>query len=416
MTVADVPTPGVNRLTERLLAQDVKREDPSTWPEGVWMCDTVNFAYSREWRYTPTWESPCGLLLKRHGDFWGDTWVEGEYKCEENDNPLFACPRMWERCEHRKRLPQGMNCQWHRTDRVWTEEESAERLYESHTREAKRLWEEDFGKYPGWKGICPNLKTVQDDGRMVRKCRYSVSECISSHCDSTQCVCRLGAERDLSKANIYYDLYVERHWTEGFLHREEKQLLKGLKLFGSPVARTDAEISLRIWRHDPDNITLPHNFTRLNAMWQSESSKDLSREAFFVRHHGKWQERTDCTMRIEVRNIRVARNEQRDILQDLQDVAAGLEVVHDSDNAKAAKARKTESRSRAKVEKLAKLLANDMLKGKPGLATIQMRDMKQDMRDRVRAEAERIVARVREKQDRIERERAQVSLFDLSDK
>ena len=58
MTRVTVPTPGTNKLTERLLKQGVKLDDVSTWPEGVWRGDGSNFCYSREWRFTPTWESP----------------------------------------------------------------------------------------------------------------------------------------------------------------------------------------------------------------------------------------------------------------------------------------------------------------------------------------------------------------------
>ena len=87
MMKTTVPTPGTNKLTERLLAQGVKLEDHKTWPEGVWACEINNFGYCREYRFMPTWESPCGLLIHAHGDMWGETWVNGEFKCAENDNP-----------------------------------------------------------------------------------------------------------------------------------------------------------------------------------------------------------------------------------------------------------------------------------------------------------------------------------------
>ena len=100
MMQTTVPTPGTNKLTERLLAQGVKLEDHKTWPEGVWACEINNFGYSREYRFMPTWESPCGLLIHAHGDMWGETWVNGEFKCAENDNPLFRCPLPGKPCQH----------------------------------------------------------------------------------------------------------------------------------------------------------------------------------------------------------------------------------------------------------------------------------------------------------------------------
>ena len=71
MTRMEVPVGGVNKLTERLLAQGVKLDDPSTWPENVWAADQHNIAYRCDWKFTPTWESPCGLLIHSHGDGWG---------------------------------------------------------------------------------------------------------------------------------------------------------------------------------------------------------------------------------------------------------------------------------------------------------------------------------------------------------
>lgn len=92
-TVINIPVTEVNRLTERLLAQGVSLDDWATWPENVWRCDPNNFAYKRELQFMPTWESPCGLLVRGYGDFWGETWAGGEFHCAENDNPLFGCPR-----------------------------------------------------------------------------------------------------------------------------------------------------------------------------------------------------------------------------------------------------------------------------------------------------------------------------------
>lgn len=90
MMKTTVPTPGTNKLTERLLAQGVKLDDPSTWPEGVWACEVNNFGYSREWRFTPTWESPCGLLIHNHGDMWGETWVGGDSSAQRMTTRCFG--------------------------------------------------------------------------------------------------------------------------------------------------------------------------------------------------------------------------------------------------------------------------------------------------------------------------------------
>ena len=53
----------------------------------------------------------------------------------------------------------------------------------------------------------------------------------------------------------------------------------------------------------------------------------------------------------DVENIRIAKREQRDLLQDLRDVADGLEVVHAVDIEKEQAAKKRESRQRRKEQK-----------------------------------------------------------------
>lgn len=414
MMSTTVPTPGTNKLTERLLAQGVKLDDCSTWPEGVWACEINNFGYSREWRFTPTWESPCGLLIHNHGDMWGDTWVDGEFKCAENDNPLFGCPIPGKPCPHRLDLPKGINCQFHRTDREWNEADSVERLQQERRNAQRRLWEEDFEKYKDWNGMCINLKSEDmPDGTVRRSAKYKLWECISVRCSSAQCVCRCGAMRDLRPANIFYDLYIERRFNEGLVPYADKKLTKGLKVFDKSIAWTDAEIALKIWRHDPDSVQLPPRMRdKLNAGEQTHTHA-LSKEAFFVRHHRYWDGHTDVELYVEIRNIRIGKNEQRDMLQDLMDVQNGIAVVHASDSAKAAKAQKSQRRQMAKAKKLATIYANETERGHShGATDILLDQQKPEFRQAVREEAERITAKREAKARKEATKNAQISIFD----
>ena len=412
MIRATVPTPGTNKLTERLLVQGVKLEDYLTWPEGVWACEANNFAYSRMYRFTPTWESPCGLLIHEHGDMWGETWAEGEFKCAENDNPLFGCPCPGKPCEHRKKLPAGINCQFHRTDREWNEAESVERLAKLRSARAREIWETDYQKYPGWKGYCPNVDAEDmPDGSVRRRARYTLYKCLQYGCQSTQCICRMGAERDLRKANIFYDLYIEKRYNEGLAPYAEKKLRKGLKVFDKPVAWTDAEIALKIWKHDPDSWHLPGIMHGKLSVRQVTETKD----SYFVRHHRWMDGRTGVELYTEIRNIRIGRNEQRDMMQDLQDARDGIEVVHASDQVKAAKALKNERRQKYKVEKAAKLYALAVEDGtveKSGIAW-ELNHGKPEFRAAVLAEAGKIVEKRREQRAKADAKSAQVSMFDL---
>lgn len=408
MITTTIPTPGINALTKRLLAAGVDPAEPDTWPQGVWRGDGPNFLYSREWIYTPTWESPCGLLIHTHGDCWGDTWVNGEFKCAENDNPLFGCPTPGKPCPHRLRMPPGMNCQFHRTEREWNEAQSVERLEKLREQRKRELWIEDTEKYPEWDGRCINLKTEElPDGGVRRAICYDLDRCISIHCTSPACICRLGARRNLRKANIYYDVYHELHGTRGMVRHTEKKLIKGLKVFDRAVAMTDAEIALKIWRHDPDNSILPHSIKhRLKAKSNLERH-----EEFFIQIHGIWDDYTDVEIISEIRNIRIAATDERDMMQDLRDVQDGIEVVHDSDLKAAKAAQKSDARKRRKVEKLGKRYAWE-LEQKKGYMV--MRGItNEDMKDAVRKEAQRILAKKAEEREKQEQAKAQISIFDL---
>ena len=410
----EIPTPGQNELTKRLLAQGVKLDDASTWPEGVWQCDVNNFAYSREWKYTPTWESPCGLLIRRHGDFWGDTYVMGEFKCAENDNPLFGCPTLGKPCPHRLKLPAGINCQFHRTEREWREEESVERLERQRRERLRELWEDELRKYPGWTGVCANIREEDmPDGSVRRAAKYDPGKCIVARCQSTQCACRLGAARDITQVNVFYDLYIERRWTMGMVPCKDVKIRKGLKVFDRTVAKTDAEIALRIWRHDPDSPLVPSTMARkLMAGGNADN-----RETFFIRHHGRWEERENAGMIVEVRNIRIGKTEGRDLIRDMEDIRDGAEVVHDSDLKKAAEAEKSRRRRTAKVMKWAKLYAAEIERGNPAgsIVMIQLSNEKEDFREAVRQEAEKIAGKRRQQAERERHAGEQIGMFDIMD-
>ena len=409
-----IPTPGTNELTRRLLAQGVRLDDPNTWPDNVWACQQNAFAFSRQWKHTPTWESPCGLLIHKFGDHWGETWIEGEFKCAENFNPLFECPRPGTPCPHRKKLPRGINCQFHETDREWTEEASCERLYKMRDEQKRALWEEDLHKYPGFNGVCVNVKEIDtEDGGVMRQYRYDLNNCVNAfRCQSTQCICRLGAERDLRPVNIFYDVYTEREIVDGFLEYTEKEVLKGLKVFEKPVARTDAELALKMWQHDPDNPIVPSQMMKLNASRHFDG-----KEEFFVLHHGQYNGRIIKSVTTEIQNIHIAKNEQRDMLADLQAVQDGIEVKHDGDLKKAAEAAKKARRASARVAKSAKIYANELRNG--ARVPTALWGKKDEEKAAIKEEAARILVKEKakaEKERKAEAARAaQMSLLDLQE-
>ena len=399
---AEVPTPGVNKLTERLMAQGVDPYDVKTWPAGVWRGDGINFLYSREWKYTPTFESPCGLLIHEFGQTWGSLQMNGEFKCCENDNPLFACPCRGKPCPHRLKAPAGINCQFHRTDREW--DGSYEALEKANRERLRAQWQTEIETYPGWDGNCVNLRREDlEDGTARYQKDYNVNRCISMHCMNTQCVCRHGAKRDVRKANIFYDVYIERHYTIGMIEQTDKVVRKGLKALDKPAAWTYCEILLKMWEHDPYDALA----YRLNPLHELERH-----EEYFVRIHGKYGDMENLTIKTEIRNVRVARNEQKDLLNDLQLIQDGIAVEHESDLQAAKAVKKKEDRKNRELDKLADRLAREKMSGMKGwVALWGVKDT--DERNEIKARSEKIIRRQEKAREIQALKDAQVSFFDM---
>lgn len=144
-----------------------------------------------------------------------------------------------------------------------------------------------------------------------------------SYCDV------LAKEIDSRKGNVFYDL--RKTWTQkgtGFFPDEQKAAIKkGCKLLGRTASLTICEAIVQYGRRSVENRV------------RSEYHHDL----FF-----------DKTLKIEVVNLRAARVETRDIVQDLQDIANGIQVIHAADDLKAAKEQKRARRAKAKAQRIRK--------------------------------------------------------------
>ena len=139
-------------------------------------------------------------------------------------------------------------------------------------------------------------------------------------------------EKDLApqKGNVFYD--VRKTWTEkgiGMFPDEERvSIEKGCKLLEKTVSMTICEAIIQYGRRDAEQRAL-----------------DRYRRTMFF----------DPTLKIEILNLRAARMDTRNILQDLQDVANGIQVTHAADSLKAAKAQKKARREAAKKQRIRKV-------------------------------------------------------------
>ena len=325
----------VNELTRWLLAEGWQPEDtpPGTRPyqdyDGGW-------TYTGEAIRSMVWETPCGLLADGRHFLNGYMSYQGIDWRPENGNPVLCCPVFPSApCPLRDPLlhTQGLSCHsgdvayqcaCHQTGRPYTYEGSVDETHDHVWREADKLWEVFKAQHKG--RVC---RQQSHYGRTTKTWRayYDPMDCANFGCCSYCDV--LAKELDTRKGNVFYDL--RKSWTvkgEGLFPDQRKTMVeKGHKLLDRTASLTLCEAIVKYGRH------------RVEERVRSEFHHDL----FFNK-----------SLEIEVINLRAARVDKRDILQDLQDVTNGIEVIHAADSLKAAKAQKQARREAAKARRIRK--------------------------------------------------------------
>ena len=285
-----------NQLTRDLYAAGYTREDH---PSFVYWSDWQNFGYLFEALLKFTWETPCGLLVDGKSDLGrglacSDASFQGIDYCPENDNPLLRCPYERKDCPHSiSGFPVPL-CPCHTTGKRYSYEQSAERVESERSERQHRQYMEITG---GAYCACVVGGNGYDGGHV--EVQYDVEQCIRCRCQNPVCVIRK-QKRDLSRANIFYD--VRRTWITriGFLEEKKVQVTKGERVFPHPVARTDAEIWLEMKK------------AHFNPLWSSSviDSPHLTpedrRQTFFSKMHRRYGEYDYFEFHYDVENIRIA--------------------------------------------------------------------------------------------------------------
>lgn len=325
----------LNDLTRQLYAQGYTRENH---PDTVYWSDWQNFGYKWETALGFTWETPCGLLIQGNSSMGrnvasSECFYQHVWYCPENDNPLLRCPYLRKGCEH---IPPGLKlimCPCHQTDKPYDYEHSAEKVEAERNQEAHKQYMELTG---GVYCACVVGNNGYEGGWYEVK--YDVEQCIQQGCKNPVCAIRK-QPRNLKKVNVFYD--IRRTWITriGFLEEKKVEVTKGVKVFARPVAQTDAEIWLKVKEHEASPL---NNYAVIE---QPKKTLEDRRQEYFSHMHRHYDERYDYfEFHYEVENIRIARSEQRDLLQDLRDAAEGIEVVHEIDKIKARAAKKRAAR------------------------------------------------------------------------
>ncbi len=334
--------PMLNELTKKLFSQGYSRENH---PEYVYWNDWQNLGYKWDYLLALVWETPCGLMIdgkSGKGRFIAisDTYHNGIWYCPENDNPAITCPLRKTDCSHR--IPFGKNiiqCPVKQTIKPYDYENSIERLEKEHIAKAYEQWMEITGG-----SYCACIVGNNGYNGGYYQVKYDVMNCIRygmNGCKNEFCVIRK-KPRDLTKVNIYYDIRRTHITKQGLIEDKRVELTKGVKVFDHPIFLTDAEIWLKYYRAE-------------KMTFNAKKNPDDRRMQFFSKNHRSWPGYDYFEFHYEVENFRIEKKAGRDLMQDLQDAAEGIEIRHNHDDLKAAKEQKRERRAKAKKARVEKI-------------------------------------------------------------
>ena len=359
----------LTKVTKELLAAGWTKDQT---PEGFrpWNDYYGGWEYKESVFRKFVFRTPCGMLVK--GDkvidnmaYMGVNWTV------ESDNPVINCPfyalhdcslrhpllRNEFAYNYRSQLGNIKHCSVCRTDLTWDYENSVEKVLDANKREEDLLWDSFL---------------VRHEGRACRhQCHFNRSEkkwyihydpntCTNYHCSYCAILDKPVSEK---KANVYYDLkksYVKPG--QGFMPDETiTSITKGIKL-----TRASETICAAIVKYG-------RRWIQSTVYLQNHS---------FCYFGGS----------VEVMNLRSEKRESRDLLQDLQDVANGIEVHHQSDLQKAEKAarsvrrresqRRREERFKKMIQKFGfdGLSAADQIRARKHLTSAQIAQAEQAYR------------------------------------
>ena len=353
------------------------------------------FEYNRIYCDTFIYKTGCGMHVKGINvlssmGFMGEEW------CHENDNPVIRCPYDKPECPDNDSRLHGTRagglciqcwCVCHRTDESYDFENSFEKAEKERKEEKDRKYKEYFDDHNG--RVCGNHMYYNEYTRTWSQ-HYEPTRC-AHICYSQNGYCPiLGRQLSKKRGNVYYDLKesgaVIKNDAQISMFEKDRweRITKGIRYLKKPCSMDICESIVRIAADD-----IRHKY-EINH----------SREIMF-----------DKTWQFEIYNIRAESKPSRDLMQDLQDLKDGIQIIFDDEMIKKRneekKRRKEQNKQRA-ILKLEKKLIEVGYENLPGTSL-----------DRIHAEkwlkAERIeeLERIRQKNLREEQEKpVQLSIFD----
>ncbi len=202
--------------------------------------------------------------------------------------------------------------------------------------------------------------------------------------------------RIVRKGNVFYDVRESgRDYSlDGTLFEGQRftAVKKGKRVFERTVSMDICKRYVQLCKNDLVQ------FVKLNQYHD---------KLFFAKWYGR-------EYSVEITNIRAAQREARDLMQDLEDIRAGITVVHESDAKKRASEEKKERRRSAKEKKIRKLEGKIL---ETGYGSLEPHSL-----DRIHADKWLGMERIRELEEMREKKQlekknspVQLSLFGLMD-
>ncbi|QNK41850.1 hypothetical protein [Caproicibacter fermentans] len=294
----------------------------------------------------------------------GTTSFAGVDWTPENGNPEITCPYCRpEPCELNHELlrdhPMSSRateklymCACRSTNEPYSYERSIEKASREVWDESERLFANFFDLHHGrvCKNCCWYCRTTKE-----WYIQYDPVGCART-CYSQDGRCPILQTEILpQKGNVYYDRIVTRtEKGEGlFPDKVITTATKGIKLLDHPASLTICEAIIKY------------------AKWRIIKEKT---ESFNFKQ--RWDFRNDQNFSIQLLNFRAESRDVRDLRQDLADIQEGIEVIHASDQQKAAKAKKHERRNKALDDKKCRLEKRILEIGFDGLDDLEMHHYK----------------------------------------
>ncbi|MBQ7067142.1 MAG: sarcolemmal membrane-associated protein [Lachnospiraceae bacterium] len=334
--------PEYNLLTQKLLAEgysvenypDYVQIDTSRWGKDPLEKVSGGFEYKRWYSDRLVYKTGCGKYVMGsevmpHMSYMDVDWTH------ENNCPTILCPYHKSGCEQNDpRLfeTSGFSfCACHQTEEAYQYDNSIEKVLKEKEQEKERKYQEYAFVHNG--RACRN-HMYYDEKNGTWSLNYAPLQCVN-RCNSAYCPI-LGREKNKKRGNVYYDLKTSFIRQDGTLFDGEEvvSITKGKQFFKAPVSMDICEAFIKL------------------------QSGEIYRK--YLWEQGTLFMMMNKTWKFEILNIRAESKPSRDLLKDLEDIKAGIDIVHESDLIKRQKEFE-QARKSKRQEKEIKKLENKIL-------------------------------------------------------